>query len=124
MCVLIVEDEPLILMSVSECLKDAGHEVITAEHGLEAIALIKQWPVKFTVLVTDYHMPHGVTGGHLVQHMRRSYPDIPMLITTARVDVVTAEFRERHRVETLAKPYGLNSLVKTLERLLGHTPTG
>jgi len=122
-CVLMVEDEPLILMAVAECLESAGHEVMTAEHGLEAITLIEQWPVKFSILVTDYHMPQGVTGGQLVQQMRQSYPDIPMLITTARPDVVTAEFRERHRVDVLFKPYDLNSLVATVERLLDRTPT-
>jgi hypothetical protein len=33
-----------------------------------------------------------------------------MLITTARADAVMAEFRERHGVEMLAKPYYPNSL--------------
>ena len=124
MCVLIVEDEPLILMMAAECLEDAGHDVMTAEHGLEAITLIEAWPGKFSILVTDHHMPYGVTGGQLVQHMRRSRPDMPMLITTARADAVTAEFRERHRVEMLVKPYTLNSLAATVERLLGRAPKG
>ena len=124
MCVLVVEDEPLILMLAAECLEDAGHDVMTAEHGLEAITLIEAWPTRFSILVTDHHMPHGVTGGQLVQHMRRNCPDIPMLITTARADAITAEFRERHRVEMLIKPYTLNSLAATVERLLGRAPKG
>ena len=124
MCVLVVEDEPLILMVAVEYLEDAGHEVMAAGHGLEAIALIEQWPVKFTALVTDYHMPHGITGGQLVQHMRQSYPDIPMLITTARADAVTAEFRERHGVEMLTKPYNPSSLVAAVGRLLDRTAKG
>ena len=124
MCVLMVEDEPLILMLAAECLEDAGHEVMTAGHGLEAITLIEQWPTRFSMLVTDYHMPHGVTGGQLVQHMRRSYPDLPMLITTARANAVMVEFRKRHAVEMLAKPYKPNSLVATVERLFGRTPPG
>ena len=124
MCVLMVEDEPLILMSVAQCLEDAGHEVTTAAHGLEALTLIEQSPVRFTVLVTDYHMPHGITGGQLVQHMRQRYPDIPMLITTALTGVVTAEFRERHEVEILAKPYDPDILVATVGRLLGRAVPG
>jgi len=126
-CILVVEDEPLIRMLAAECLEDAGYEVVTAEHGLEAINLIKQWPIRFGILVTDYHMPHGVTGGQLVQHMRQSYPDIPMLITTALADEVTEEFRKRHGVQMLTKPYnlnGLNGLVATVERLRGRAPTG
>ena len=79
--------------------------------------------VKFSILVIDYHMPHGVTGGQLIQHMRQSYPDIPMLITTARADAVTAEFRQRHRVGMLTKPYNPSSLVATVGRLLDRTST-
>ena len=37
MCVLIVEDEPLILMCVAFAVEDAGLEVLTAAHGAEAI---------------------------------------------------------------------------------------
>ena len=47
-CVLVVEDELLILMAAAEYLEGAGHEVMTAGHGLEAIALIEQWPIRFT----------------------------------------------------------------------------
>lgn len=120
MCVLIVEDEPLLLTLMAEFLEDAGYEVMTAEHGLEALTLIEQWPAKFTMLVTDYNMPHGVNGGHLVQQMRQSYLSIPMLIVTARANAVTAQFLERHRVEMLIKPYRLADLVKVVRLLLGH----
>ena len=119
-CVLIVEDEPLILMAAAICLEDAGHEVMTADHGADAITLIRRWPARFTALVTDYHMPHGVTGGQLVEHMRQSYPRIPMLITTARTDAVTEEFRAAHGVSMLAKPYASGNLVATVCRLLRH----
>lgn len=113
-----VEDEPLILMSAAACLEDAGHEVVTAEHGPDAVALLERWPARFTILVTDYHMPHRMTGAQLVEHMRQSYSGIPMLITTARTDVITAEFQSRHRIDMLAKPYDLDSLVATVGRLL------
>lgn len=119
MCVLLVEDEPLILMSAAVCLEDAGHEVMTAGHGPDAVALIERWPAKFTVLVTDYDMPHGMTGGQLVAHMRQSYPGVPVLITTARTDAVTAEVQKLHRVNVLAKPYDEDSLVMAVRRLLG-----
>ena len=118
MCVLVVEDEPLVLMSAAAFLEDAGHEVMTAEHGPDAVALIERWPAKFTILVTDYHMPHGMTGAQLVEHMRPSYMGIPMLITTARTDAITAEFQSRHRINMLAKPYDLDNLVATVRRLL------
>ena len=69
------------------------------------------------------HVPHGVTGGQAVQHMRGSHPDIAMLITTARADAVTAEFRGHHGVGMLGKPHDAASLVATVRRLPGLTPS-
>ena len=83
MCVLVVEDEPIILMTTAVWLEDAGFEVMTANDGLEAVDLLETHPGHFSALVTDFHMPLGMTGAHVVMHMRQRYPAAPMIITTA-----------------------------------------
>jgi CheY-like chemotaxis protein len=118
MCVLLVEDDPTILLWVSESLRDAGHEVMTAADGPEAFALIEQWPGHFSVLVTDYTMPRGVTGADIVVRMRESFPAIPMVIATAALGAVSGEFQQRHRVHVLPKPYETQELVTIVGGLL------
>ncbi len=100
MCVLIVEDEPIILM--------------TTAAWLEAVDLLEMHPGYFSALVTDFHMPLGMTGAHLVMHMRKRYPTIPMIIATAITYVVTEGWRLQYGVDMLAKPYDPEALVSML----------
>ncbi len=104
MCVLFVEDEPLILMATAFCLEGAGFKVMTADDGLHAIDLLEQHPGHFTALVTDLHMPR-LTGAHVVMSMRRTYPGIPMIITTALTHVVTEGWQLQYAVDMLAKAW-------------------
>ena len=121
MCILLVEDEAIILMLAAEVLEEAGHEVLTASHVPEAINLIEQHLGRFTCLVTDFHMGPNLTGADLVEHMRNHYPAIPMLLATAVEAAVTDAWCQRHRVEILRKPYGGERLVAVVGGLLGST---
>jgi CheY-like chemotaxis protein len=117
-CVLIVEDEPIVLMTTADWLEDAGFKVMTASDGLQAVDLLEQHPGHFTALVTDFHMPLGMTGAHLVIHMRQTCPVIPMIITTAITYVVTESWRLQNGVGVLAKPYYPEALVSMLRAAL------
>ena len=118
MCVLIVEDEPIVLLTTATWLEDAGFKVMTASDGLHAVDLLDQHPGHFTALVTDFHMPMGMTGAHLVMHMRPEYPAIPMIITTAIAYVVTEGWRLQYGADVLAKPYDPEALVLMLRAAL------
>jgi CheY-like chemotaxis protein len=118
MCVLLVEDEDTIRDILAESLQDAGHEVVTAPNGVTAIDLISQSPESFSVLVTDFHMPGGLNGWHVAQHIRQHRPRIPVVITSGRPDVFDARWREEFGMTLLCKPYLPSQLVVTIARLL------
>ena len=118
MCILVVEDEPIILMISQESLSNAGYDVMTACNATEALELLRSKPGHFTCLVTDYLMAPGGTGADVVEHARRTYASMPVVLATATGGAVTAEWRHRHRVELLHKPFGPEALVTTVRRLL------
>ena len=118
MCILFVEDDPLITLVSEDALHDAGHEVVTADNARGAVKLINDHPRRFTCLMTDIHMPGGGSGLDVVEHMREHYPAIPIIVATGRPDSVESEWRIRHGVTLLAKPYGANLMVGTVEHLL------
>lgn len=118
MCILLVEDDPLVRMVTATTLSDADYLVMEAEHGPRAVELIEQHPGCFAALVTDLHMPGGMTGMDVVTHMRRFYPAIPMVIASALTGVVDPDWRRLHSVHLLQKPYAAGALLSLLGGLL------
>ncbi len=115
MCVLFVDDESVISMVVEDALKDAGRDVMTAEHASAAVDLMRQHPGRFSALVSDYHMPGTLNGVDLIEHTRKTYPTIPVIIATGRPDVIKAEWLTRYGVHLLAKPYSIGGLIAMLD---------
>jgi PleD family two-component response regulator len=76
-CILLVEDEPLLLMMTEAVLHDAGYEVMAAGHGPDALNLIAENPGRFIALITDYAMPLGMVGTDIIEQYVeniRQYP--------------------------------------------------
>ena len=71
--VLVAEDEPAIRALASMILKAEGHEVIAAANGLEAIALYRQAPERYDLVLTDFDMP-VMDGYQLIELVRETLP--------------------------------------------------
>jgi len=105
--ILVVEDEPEVLDIVRAMLTSAGHTVVSAASGREALELFEREPVD--VVVTDLGMP-GMTGLALAEEVKRRRP-VPVLLLTGWADELDAA--HAHHVDVLlAKPV-------TRERLVG-----
>jgi two-component system, cell cycle sensor histidine kinase and response regulator CckA len=76
--VLVAEDEPAIRSLASMILKSAGHEVIAASNGLEGIALYRNAPAKFDLVLTDLDMP-VMDGYQLIDLVRETRPNAKII---------------------------------------------
>jgi len=123
LCVLIVEDEPLIRLILAEELADAGLDVCQAGNGDEAAALISSSTITFTLLITDIHMPGRHNGFAVARLMRGHDPLIPVIYTSGRPDIFNdiAPLGENEAV--LAKPFLPSELVRVARHLLGQEGT-
>jgi CheY-like chemotaxis protein len=72
--VLIVEDELLIRWPIAEYLQDCGFTVISASHGEEAVAAIKDYPSKKDVVFSDIRMPGELDGFGLARWIEGNRP--------------------------------------------------
>lgn len=118
MCVLLVDDEPLILMVLEDTLRDAGFDVLAKVDAAGAIKELAERPGHFTAVVTDVHMPGELNGIDLVAHVRETHATLPVVVSTARPDVLTPGWIESHRATVLGKPYRPETLVKIVQRLV------
>ena len=118
-----MEDEWLIRTMVAEELAEGGFEVCEAENGDQALTLIAQDPAVFTLLVTDIHMPGRLDGMSVARLLRLRRPNIPIIYTTGRPDVLNSLRPFGSKEVLLSKPYELSDLLHTVRRLLGQDGT-
>jgi CheY-like chemotaxis protein len=113
--VLVAEDEELVRLVVTEVLRDAGFEVMEAEHAEAALSVLEQHAARVHVLFTDIQMPGPMDGLALAHHTSKNWPRIAMLITSARPHPDRAKFPEKSRF--LAKPYSHSHVVHHIREL-------
>ena len=117
--VLLVEGQTLIRLMTAEMLRDKGFEVVEAQHGDEARALL-DGPDRFDVLFTSVRMPGMLDGIDVALHARRRHPDIPVLVASG----YTAHLVRRLSMLMpaavfISKPYTLAEILDVLHRLTG-----
>jgi PAS domain S-box-containing protein len=78
--ILVVDDDPGILRTLSEILRADGCKVETAGDGRDALDRVAATP--FDVVVSDVVMPN-MDGYELYTSLHRSHPDLPVLMMTA-----------------------------------------
>ena len=79
--ILVVEDDRGARRLTEDVLLDAGYEPITASNGLEALDIMERKHIDLMVL--DVMMPE-MDGFELLQQLRCSGFDLPVLIVTAK----------------------------------------
>ncbi len=119
MCILLVEDEPLIRAIVAEELAEAGFEVQEAENGDQAAAMIETTPHYFTLLVTDIHMPGTLDGIELARLVRAQRPDLPIIYTSGRPGALNGVGHLGERDVLVAKPFVPSKLLAVVHQVLG-----
>ncbi|OCJ08190.1 MULTISPECIES: response regulator [unclassified Rhizobium] len=79
--VLVVEDEPLLRLSISAELEDEGFVVLEAGSADDAIRIIEQHP-EVSLVFTDVDMPGMMDGIRLAGFVRDRWPPIKIIVTS------------------------------------------
>ncbi len=122
MRILIVDDNPIALDLLEHTLKRSGYEVITADNGSDALAILHEGNCQ--MLISDWEMP-GMTGIELCRNVRASgfMNYIYIILLTARSQTSdTVEGMSAGADDFISKPFQPSELtlrVRAGERLLG-----
>ncbi|WP_341632110.1 response regulator [Sphingomonas agri] len=81
--ILLVEDEPLVLLVAQDALEAGGFTVIPVQLASEAISLLEKRSPELSGLVTDIRLPGGPDGWDIARHARELRADLPVVYTTA-----------------------------------------
>jgi two-component system NtrC family response regulator len=78
--ILVVDDEPNSLFGICQVLTDEGFQTIPAKNGREALEILKVDSIN--LLITDEKMS-DLSGMELLSEVKKTYPDIPVILITA-----------------------------------------
>jgi len=115
---LLVEDESALRELASEFLRSKGYTVLEAGNRREALHVCRNHEGPIHALLTDVVLPGG-GGPDLAKVLLGMRPDLRVIYMSGYTDQVLSE--ELHREDTtfLQKPFGLDTLARTVRSLLG-----
>jgi len=114
--ILIIDDEPLMRISISDALKGDGCQVFETASGREGIALAKDGG--FDIVITDLRLP-DVDGIEVLKSCKRLSPDTFVILITAYGAVETAvEAMKYGAYDYITKPFSMDELLLMIKRIL------
>ncbi len=112
--VLVVEDEPILLMLASDIVEEAGCEPILAHNADEAIRILEQRD-DIRVIFTDVNMPGSMDGLKLAAAVHGRWPPIKIIVTSGHMNIDPADLPGRGRF--FRKPYDSRTLIDALREM-------
>ncbi len=112
--VLLVDDEPGVLFTLSELVAERGHRAITARNGTEALAKLDD----ADAVVTDLSMP-GMTGMELIAQIVQRDAALPVILLTAHGNErVAVQAMRQGAYDYIAKPFDIDEVGVVIDRAL------
>ena len=100
-----------------------GYEVTSQMDSVAALALERERSADFDLIITDYTMP-GLTGLDLIREIRRTLPDMPILLCTGFSEKITPDSVKEFGVVLLMKPYGMRQISEAIRKILDERKVG
>lgn len=110
--VLVVEDDFLTRLTLTETLQDAGYHVFEASTGAEALRVIEHAP-DLNLLITDINLPGAMDGHALARAINQSHGHVKVLFTSGY-----SPGKMEPNATFLVKPYNIKQVMDVVRNLL------
>jgi PAS domain S-box-containing protein len=114
-CILVVDDEPMVVKMTTRLLAKSGYVTLSASSGAEALQVLREHKNSVHLVITDFMMP-GLNGPALLPLLREIVPGIKVIGVSGldqHTDGMAMGFDE-----ILGKPYELTTLLPTIRRVI------
>ena len=114
--ILVVDDDRLVLVTLTQGLSQAGYEVLDADNGDDAILMARQHKPLLALL--DIRM-EGMSGFEVAAYLR-DYCQIPFMFLSAFSDEATLkQIQALGAVAYLVKPLDIRQIVPAVDKAIG-----
>lgn len=114
--VLVIDDERIVLDSITKILKEENFEVDVTLSGRQGL----EWAIgkDYDIVLTDLRMP-DIGGMRVLRDVKRAKPAMPVVMITGFSNVKSAvEAMKLGAAEFLEKPFAPDALVKVIQKAL------
>jgi len=116
--ILLVDDDPQLLLLSEMVLTKLGYNVISHSNSNHALELFKDLPDQFDLVITDFRMP-GRNGAELSKELLEINPDIPIIICAgAGSDIDEEEVKLSGVKFFMRKPFLKNDFIKMVSEAI------
>jgi PAS domain S-box-containing protein len=116
--VLVVDDEPVVRMLVTEVLSDLGYTAVEAADGAAGLKVL-QSDARIDLLVTDVGLPGGMNGRQLADAARVVRPALKVLFITGYAEnAVLSHGHLEPGMHVLTKPFAMEALAAQISELI------
>ena len=117
--ILVVDDEPYVRTVIAAMLEKSNYLPVLVSNGLEAVEHLEHDP-PFDLILSDVMM-NGLDGIELLDRIRQTQPDTPMVMVTAVHDIsVAISAMRKGAYDYLLKPFEKEQLLATVRRALDY----
>jgi DNA-binding response OmpR family regulator len=109
--ILVVEDEVLIRIALSDYLQECGFKVLEAGNAEDAIEILESSSIQIDLIFSDVVMPGKLDGFGLARWLRTNRPGLPILLTSGDAGKAETARKLCENEPFLAKPYDLKHVV-------------
>ncbi len=115
LCILVVDDEPLMAKTIADILRVKDYDAETAFSGSEAVRKVGLRP--FDAVLMDIKMPE-VNGVEAFVKIKFIAPELPVVMMTAySTDALVSQAREQGVLGVLIKPLDFTAILSFLSSL-------
>ena len=119
--VMYVDDDQALVFLIQRALTRRGLKVSTFTNPQLAMAALREHPMGYDLLVTDYNMP-GISGVAVLREASSIRADLPMALASGYVTPeIEQEARQAGARDLIHKPNDVDEMCETVARLLGQS---
>jgi DNA-binding NtrC family response regulator len=115
--ILVVDDEPSVLLTYRMILEQQGYDVTAAASSEEAKRAIASQPVD--LLLCDLSLEERHTGFEVIEYGREQRPGMPAVLLTGYASVDISDRAEQNGVAVMFKPIDIAEFLATICQQLG-----
>ncbi len=114
--ILIVDDDPLVVITLELLLSSEGHEVIAVDHPEAALASLED--SRFDLVITDLGLPQ-MDGLALAGVIKRRFPGQPVVLSSGSPELMRRDLENSPSIDfLLLKPFTLEHLRDALDKIM------